>query len=388
MSTLPAGCISVSVSSLFWASSSWKWVVWVAAGLRPDDRVDERDGYGARGRRRGARATGREDRRGDEQAEQRRAAGGSGEWANRSVIRVRTLPCPPMPATDHPAAGRRGDACRSTVRTISAGRSGRWPTAGATRRSGSRPIGSSGRRERPTGRPARSWRSAGAPSASGPGAPAPAWAVDHAPALLGLDDDPAAFRPDHPLLDELARRYAGNPVRSHGGRPRGARAGGPRAEDHRRRGAPGLPGPDSGPWRGCPGTAPPAPGAVGRAPRVAPLLRVPPARARTSPGRPAPAPGAARRAARGAQRARSGRGRRSGSRRSRESGRGRRARSAGSRSAIPTPSASATTTCRTWSAGSWPASGPAATRGCSSCSSRGAASAAGWSAGWSSGRAT
>ncbi len=40
----------------------------------------------------------------------------------------------------------------------------------------------------------------------GPGA---TWAVAHAPALLGLADDPRAFRPGHPLLDELARRYAG-----------------------------------------------------------------------------------------------------------------------------------------------------------------------------------
>jgi 3-methyladenine DNA glycosylase/8-oxoguanine DNA glycosylase len=35
------------------------------------------------------------------------------------------------------------------------------------------------------------------------------WAVGHAPDLLGLADLPAAFVPDHPLLDELARRYAG-----------------------------------------------------------------------------------------------------------------------------------------------------------------------------------
>ncbi len=35
------------------------------------------------------------------------------------------------------------------------------------------------------------------------------WAVAHARALLGLDDDASAFRPDHPLLDDLARRYAG-----------------------------------------------------------------------------------------------------------------------------------------------------------------------------------
>jgi 3-methyladenine DNA glycosylase/8-oxoguanine DNA glycosylase len=40
----------------------------------------------------------------------------------------------------------------------------------------------------------------------GPGA---AWAVAHAPGLLGLHDDPTAFHPGHPLLDDLARRYGG-----------------------------------------------------------------------------------------------------------------------------------------------------------------------------------
>jgi len=40
----------------------------------------------------------------------------------------------------------------------------------------------------------------------GPGA---GWAVAHATRLLGLDDDPTTFRPGHPLLDELARRYRG-----------------------------------------------------------------------------------------------------------------------------------------------------------------------------------
>ncbi len=40
----------------------------------------------------------------------------------------------------------------------------------------------------------------------GPGA---TWAIGHAGDLLGLGDDPAAFAPRHPLLDSLARRYAG-----------------------------------------------------------------------------------------------------------------------------------------------------------------------------------
>jgi 3-methyladenine DNA glycosylase/8-oxoguanine DNA glycosylase len=40
----------------------------------------------------------------------------------------------------------------------------------------------------------------------GPGA---TWAVAHAPDLLGLSDRPAPLRPSHPLLDDLARRYAG-----------------------------------------------------------------------------------------------------------------------------------------------------------------------------------
>ncbi len=40
----------------------------------------------------------------------------------------------------------------------------------------------------------------------GPGA---SWAVAHAPELLGLADRPLDFQPQHKLLDELARRYAG-----------------------------------------------------------------------------------------------------------------------------------------------------------------------------------
>jgi 3-methyladenine DNA glycosylase/8-oxoguanine DNA glycosylase len=40
----------------------------------------------------------------------------------------------------------------------------------------------------------------------GPGA---GWLVEHAGELLGLADRPGDFKPGHPLLDELARRYAG-----------------------------------------------------------------------------------------------------------------------------------------------------------------------------------
>jgi endonuclease III len=40
----------------------------------------------------------------------------------------------------------------------------------------------------------------------GPGA---GWTADHAPAFLGFHDQPGSFRPGHPLLDELARRYQG-----------------------------------------------------------------------------------------------------------------------------------------------------------------------------------
>ena len=40
----------------------------------------------------------------------------------------------------------------------------------------------------------------------GPGA---GWLADHASDLLGLHDDPRAFRPQHALLRELARRFAG-----------------------------------------------------------------------------------------------------------------------------------------------------------------------------------
>ncbi|MHB8674400.1 MAG: DNA-3-methyladenine glycosylase family protein [Candidatus Limnocylindrales bacterium] len=35
------------------------------------------------------------------------------------------------------------------------------------------------------------------------------WALDHAPGLVGLRDDPAVFQTDHPLLRELARRHPG-----------------------------------------------------------------------------------------------------------------------------------------------------------------------------------
>lgn len=35
------------------------------------------------------------------------------------------------------------------------------------------------------------------------------WALDHVPALLGLDDRAQRFEPRHPLLDELARRFPG-----------------------------------------------------------------------------------------------------------------------------------------------------------------------------------
>ena len=40
----------------------------------------------------------------------------------------------------------------------------------------------------------------------GPGAE---WALEHAPALLGADDDPTAFHTDHPLIARLHRRFTG-----------------------------------------------------------------------------------------------------------------------------------------------------------------------------------
>jgi 3-methyladenine DNA glycosylase/8-oxoguanine DNA glycosylase len=43
-------------------------------------------------------------------------------------------------------------------------------------------------------------------AAWGPGA---AWALRAVPTLIGLDDDPAAFRPQHPLLDAIHRRHGG-----------------------------------------------------------------------------------------------------------------------------------------------------------------------------------
>jgi 3-methyladenine DNA glycosylase/8-oxoguanine DNA glycosylase len=35
------------------------------------------------------------------------------------------------------------------------------------------------------------------------------WALDAVPALLGLDDDPGGFEPDHPVLADLHRRFPG-----------------------------------------------------------------------------------------------------------------------------------------------------------------------------------
>ncbi len=43
-------------------------------------------------------------------------------------------------------------------------------------------------------------------TAWGPGA---AWVLDRAPGLLGLHDDPTAFRPSHPALRNLHRRHPG-----------------------------------------------------------------------------------------------------------------------------------------------------------------------------------
>lgn len=43
-------------------------------------------------------------------------------------------------------------------------------------------------------------------SAWGPGA---AWTLSAVPALIGLDDDPASFRPRHPLLHAIHRRHPG-----------------------------------------------------------------------------------------------------------------------------------------------------------------------------------
>ena len=43
-------------------------------------------------------------------------------------------------------------------------------------------------------------------AAWGPGAE---WCIEHAPALLGLDDDPAAFAPDHPVVRSIHRRLPG-----------------------------------------------------------------------------------------------------------------------------------------------------------------------------------
>ena len=132
---------------------------------------------------------------------------------------------------------------------------------------------------------------------------------------------------------------------------RGTRPGSPRAEDHRRGGAACLPGTRSRPWRTCAGSVrAPSPADAGAAGRP-PLPRLPPARARATPGGDAQAD--RRRWPTGWRRPYHSRSTRpiAGSARSSGSGHGRSARWPATRSAIPTRSASAITTCRASSCG-------------------------------------
>ena len=187
------------------------------------------------------------------------------------------------------------------------------------------------------------------------------WALEHAPALVGADDDDEGFRPLHPVLTRPAPpapRPAHLPI---AGRGRGPRPDDHRAEGDRHRGQallrqarPSLRLPRPRPRR------PPAPAVAG--PAGAARRRGPSTRSASSASEPTPSAGPARTPA--------GWRRRSTIRQRRRlppphrppgpRGRGRRPRWPSSPWATPTPSAWATSTCPTTSRSPSPAS-PAAT---------------------------
>ena len=144
--------------------------------------------------------------------------GGGG--ARRGAARA-TGSCPSRRpcATSRPASRRSRDRddAGAADRAARAARPAADPrrrcgAAGATRRCASGPTGSGGRRARPRGRPPSTSTIAGtelAVRAWGDGA---AWALEQAPAMAGVLDEPAALAPlvaGQPLLRELARRNPG-----------------------------------------------------------------------------------------------------------------------------------------------------------------------------------
>ena len=214
--------------------------------------------------------------------------------------------------------------------------------------------------------------------ARGPGADA-ALAARAGVGRPGRRSGPPPIGPSGDTRVDPAHRWT--PDRPHGSGHRGAGAGDPRAEGHRReavggRGAGWSRGTASRrPGRSACGSVPAAGGAGARCP--------------TTPSIRWASSGAARTRSAGPRRGRPG-WRRSSTcpideayarltRAARASARGRRPRSPSARSATRTRSASATSTCRTSWPARWPASRAATTRGCSSCSSRGAGSGRGWS---------
>ena len=213
--------------------------------------------------------------------------------------------------------------------------------------------------------------------AFGPGADRALAAV---PDLLELDADGGSLPTGHPLVARPGQALPGRPDPADRRGAGVARPGHPRAEGHRPGGAPRAGRADPGPRRGR-----------ARAARVAAAAR----RRRRPRSPPCPTTRTTRSASSSAgprssvasPRAPPGsrpiadlplaRGLRPPDGACRGSGRGRRPRSASGRSATRTPSASATSTCRTSSRSRLPASRAPTTPGCSSCSSPTAASAPG-----------
>ena len=202
-----------------------------------------------------------------------------------------------------------------------------------------------------------------------PGAPRPA---------RGAGSPPRRPPDDRPARETLP----GRPDPAQRRRPRGARPGDPGAEGRRRGGPTGVCRTRPGPRRAGPG-----PAGVGTAPATRPvdpgrppLLRLSPVRGGAPPRRPDPASGGTGLVVRGDRGPAAGRRLRPAPGRSgHRAVDGRRGRRSG-RSATRMRSASATSTCPTWSPSRWPASRAATTPGCSSCWSRTAASGPGSSA--------
>jgi 3-methyladenine DNA glycosylase/8-oxoguanine DNA glycosylase len=96
---------------------------------------------------------------------------------------------------------------RVTARQAGPAGAGAGPGPGIeTGRTGPAAVSAAAAVSAPAARPAAAARTVVSATAWGPGA---GWLLAALPSLLGADDDPAGFRPEHPLLRELSRRHRG-----------------------------------------------------------------------------------------------------------------------------------------------------------------------------------